>query len=167
MTTHSYYAAYKLLTSKKEPTGLHTTVLFRHDTDEKTLQTIMNELKNLNLKNKFVRILGDKYLDGPKGEPNMIKTCLLDLLDTQHNQDSDGLDKLNELCKNFTYRRYLETQHPFTFHISIGNKNPDNKKYMEYVNNQKTLDDNGGIDSLFILGDLYIKNLDTKEITTI
>ena len=148
MTTHSYYAAYKLLTKEGKSTDLHTTIMFRHDTNEETLRKITNELKNLNLKNKLVRVTGNKYLDGPNGEPNMIKTCLLDLLNEDFSQDEKGLVKLNELCKKFTYRRYLKKQHPFTFHTSIGNKNS---------NNQKTLDD------IFILGDLYIKNMDTKQ----
>ena len=70
----NYYASYKLLTKNGEPTNLHTTVLFRHDTNDETLQKIINELKNLGLKNKLVRITSEKYLDGPNGEQNMIKT---------------------------------------------------------------------------------------------
>ena len=149
------YAAYKLLTKNEESTNLHTTILFRHDTDNETLEKITNELKNLELKNKLVYITGEKYLDGPNGEPNMIKTCLLDFVD-----DEEGLSKLNDLCGKFTYRRYLEVQHPFTFHTSIGNKDPNGKKYKEYLENQKTLENN----TEFILGDLYLKNMGTKEI---
>ena len=67
----------------------------------------------------------------------------------------------------FKIRTALNEQHPFTFHTSIGNKDPDGKKYQEFVNNQKTLDDNGGIGSIFVLGDLYVKNMDTKEVVTI
>lgn len=155
----NYYAAYKLLTKNGEPTSLHTTVLFRHDTDDETLQKIINELKNLELENKLVHVTSEKYLDGPNGEPNMIKTCLLDFVD----DNSGGLEKLENLCKNFTYRRYLVVQHPFTFHTSVGNKDPNGKKYKEYLENQKTLNDHNE----FILGDLYLKNMDTKEVIKI
>ena len=152
----NYYAAYKLLTRNGEPTNLHTTILFRHDTDNETLKKITSELENLRLKNKLVHVTGEKYLDGPNGEPNMIKTCLLGFVD-----DKEELGKLNDLCKKFTYRRYLEVQHLFTFHTSIGNNDPNGKKYKEYLENKKTLENN----TEFILGDLYLKNMDTKELT--
>jgi len=77
MTTHSYYGAYKLLTKSGEPTDLHTTVVFRHDTDPETLEKMICELRELGLESKSVRITGNKYLDDPEGEPEMIKTCLL------------------------------------------------------------------------------------------
>ena len=126
------------------------------------------EFRNLKLKGKSVLITGNKYLDGPKKEPEMIKTCLLEF-----SEEGEDLEKLENLCKKFTYRRYLEVQHEFTFHnfrekiiitkfyTSVGNKDPNGRKYQEYVDNQKTLDENSDV---YVLGELYLKNLDTKEV---
>ena len=147
------------MTKSGEQTGLHTTIIFRHDTDPETLKKMISELQDLRLEGKSVCITGNKYLDGQKGEPEMIKTCLLEF-----SEEEGNLKKMENLCKKFTYRRYLEVQYEFTFHVSIGNKDPNGRKYQEYVDNQKTLDENGDI---YVLGELYLKNLDTKEVITL
>lgn len=160
----TYYGAYSLMHDGKD-TGMHLTVFFRHDTKEAELEEIKSALLGFQLEGREVRIISLSYLDGPKGEPNAIWTCLLELLDSPGRADGgEQTKKMKQFNERFSFRRNLDQQYSFTMHTSMGNSDPGNQeKYEEFLANKKKVEDMGGIGAKFVLGRGYVKNLASKE----
>jgi len=145
---------------------MHLTVFFRHDASEGELEEIKSALVGFRLLGREARIVKFDYLDGPKGEPNAIWTCLLELLDSRGEKaDEEGTKEMRQFSERFSFRRNLKEQYSFTMHTSIGNSDPGNwDKYEEFLANQKKVEDMGGVRARFTLGRGYVKNLASKEI---
>lgn len=171
-TTETFYGAFKLLDIELKETGMHVTAFFRHDATKKEVEQITMDFKEIDLFHRPVRIESIDYLDGSDGKKSQVKVCTLSILENNNNGDKideNEMGKLKSFSNKHSYRRNLKEQYDYTMHVSIGIDDSNNEKnFSEFQKNTKIIDDIiKNHQSVALLGEKYIKNMDTKKIDII
>lgn len=150
LDSYTIYIVYKILTKERKDTGMHITICYRNECNDEILDKIKKDLENINIKGYIVKIIDYIYLGYPIKN---IEACSIIIHDNNHIFNTS---KIREFNNKYSYRKDLDHQFDFNLHMSLGRIDSE-----EHLKNKNTIEKEG-ID--FIIGDGYIKNLDTKKI---
>jgi 2'-5' RNA ligase len=146
MSKTTYYSGVKILVNLNEKitttTNMHMTVWFKHDASDEDLEYANQQISLFNLTGKKAKIVRFDCFNG-------IEVCILDF-------EPALKERLTLFNDEHSWRRNIDTQYTYTPHCSMGKLNTDEN----HINKVLV----GGIGSEVIFGDVYIKNLDNKEI---
>ena len=156
MSLHTYYGGLQMLTHDRKFTNLHATIWFRNDCTTDLYEEVVKEFTNIcqMLKGCSAKITEYTFL-GP------IEVCLLEI----ENDNNNIHEYLSSFSNKYSFRKNLDVQFSFCLHTSKGDsKSTRLDKVKEYQENCEVIEQNGGIGSILIFDDGYIKDMDSKEI---